>query len=549
MKNGTNLSALVTICTLVWAGGSALGQEKKTMGTPRPGVRERVAAVEKFIEARDDASLQKFVDEQFAPALRSSKTPQQWVTDLKAIRKRFSGFGGVLVSPGADSGLAIKFTDCPGEGIPLLLKVDSAPPHLITAFGIGERGAAGQKATRPPAPALTWETLNQKLKEEEANGFSGSVLVVRDGAIFLHEGYGLANRAEKIPNRADTVFAVGSTPIDFTKGAIFKLQDMGKLKMSDTIDKFLPNVPNDKKAITLDQLMTARSGLPNFLGSPEDADPDNTWIDRATALKRILGAELLFSPGSDRKHSHAAFGLLAAIVEIVSGDSYTGFLDKHLFGPAGMQNTRHYEDIRADDKDVAIGYGGTDYTPVNSPKKWEKTSWLVLGSGGMVSTTGDLHRWNRAMHEGKVLSPESARTYFAQSGGVLVGGNMHGFFTAYTTGANSSFFLCTNIIGHDRTQPLVDALANLVEGPKFRMGVILKFEGESVIVEEVESDSAAKKAGLQAGDRILTANGQALKSEAGTDLLRSQTSGGKPVELKIQRGQETKTVIVTPQKS
>lgn len=541
------LIAATTLSTFFGFSSPLHAQEKKIIGGPRPGVRERVGAVERLMEMRTDESAKKFVEENLSATLRSSKPIDQWLADIKAMRQLYRNFSTVNLSPSGEAGLAINFGGTPGDGTPLLIEIDATAPHWITSFKIDKRVAAAPDKPRPPQVDLSWENLAEKLKQEAADGFSGAVLVVRDGAIVHNQGYGLANRDKKISNSSDTVFAIGSTPIDFTQGAILKLEDMGKLKTSDSIAKYLPNVPDDKKKMTLDDLMTGRSGLPNFLGRPQDADPDNTWIDRGEALKRILESDLLFEPGTEHAHSHAAFGVLAAVVELVSGDSYIKFLDKNLFGPAGMTKTGHYEDIKAKDDEVAIGYGGNDYTPVNSPKNWGKTSWLVLGSGGMVSTTGDLYRWNQGIRDGKLLSLAAIEKYFRHGGGVLVGGNMHGFYTSYTTAPDTLFFLCTNDIGREKnTEALTAGLVALVNKPKFRLGVSLRYSHEGVVVESVAPASPAARAGLQIGDKFYSINGELLGPHSSPDALKQQTSSGKPVELQIKRGEEMLTVTLTP---
>lgn len=535
------------ILAFMAACGSVPGQEKKITGTPPPGVQERVGAIERLLESRADDAIAKFIDTQFAPALKASKSAEAWAAEIKAIRQGYRGFGSVRLRPAEGGGVAISFGGCPAADTPLLVQTDPNPPHLITAFKTGPRGEGGPKKPEVPPLDIAWDNLRDALKREEASGFSGAVLVVRDGTIVLSEGYGLADRERKIPNRADTVFAIGSTPIDFTQGAILKLEDMGKLKTSDAIIKYLPNVPEDKKGITIDHLMTGRSGLPNFHGRPEDADADNTWIDRVEALKRILGSELLFEPGSDRAHSHSAFGVLAAIVEVVSGDSYAGFLEKNMFSPAGMKSTWHYEDIQAGDDDVAIGYGGKSIVTPNSPKKWGKTSWLVLGSGGMVSTTGDLYRWNQAIRSGKILSPNAAKKYWHVGGGAFVGGNMHGFYTSYTTGPDTMYFLCTNDIGREaQTKRLTTALEELANKPKYRLGISFAPKDGVLAIESVAPGSPADRAGLKAGDVLVAVNDEPVGPDSAAETIRRHTSTGKPVKLQVKRGGETITLTVTP---
>lgn len=85
--------------------------------------------------------------------------------------------------------------------------------------------------------------------------------------------------------KVDTILAIGSTPIDFTKAGILLLAERGKLSLDDPITKYFDKVPDEKKAITLKHLMTGRSGLQDFHDVPEDRDPDHGWIDRAEAVK------------------------------------------------------------------------------------------------------------------------------------------------------------------------------------------------------------------------------------------------------------------------
>lgn len=130
---------------------------------------------------------------------------------------------------------------------------------------------------------------------------------------------------------------------------------------------------------------------------------------------------------------------------------------------------------------------------------------------------------------------------------MLVGGNMHGFYTAYTTGPDSLFFLCTNDIGREaKSESLAQGLAALVNKPKFRLGVSLRYSHEGVVVESVVPDSPAARAGLQVGDKLYAINGENLGPHSDPDTIKRHTDPGKSVELTIQRGDEKLTFKVTP---
>ena len=330
-------------------------------------------------------------------------------------------------------------------------------PLAITAF---------LSAVATPQEPLTWDSLPDHVDAAADDGFEGVVLVARDDEVVFHRAYGMANRGAGIENRTDTIFAIGSTPIDFTRAAILLLMARGEIHRDDPITRYLDRVPADKRTITLHHLMTGASGLHDFHDRPGDRDPDHAWVDRDEAVRRILEPELLFEPGAGRRHSHSAWGLLAAVVEIASGRSYEEFTRNHLFEPAGMVDTGFFGvEIPADR--LAIGYGPRSDGEVNAPPFWGRTSWLVMGSGGMVSTTTDLFRWGRALRRGDVL-PEEALSQYWSSSGICRAGNMYGFEIAYTEGADGTqMIVVTNTSRLDRGgafRPLTESIFTLIDG-------------------------------------------------------------------------------------
>lgn len=401
-------------------------------------------------------------------------------------------------------------------------------------------------------PPVSWETLPARMAWEANNGFAGVVLVVRDGSIVFHEAYGLANREKKIPMRPDTILGIGSTPIDFTKVSILRLAEEGRLSLSDPITKFFEGVPEDKRAMTLDHLMTGRSGLEDFHDVPTDRDPDHSWIDRDEAVRRILGGKLLFPPGTSRRHSHSGYGLLAAVVEIASGKSFAEFTREKIYEPAGMTDTRFFGEPYPEDR-MAIGYGPRKDGEINAPPYWGKTSWLVMGSGGQVSTAMDMVRFNRAIHGGLLLSPESVRRFVGPESQMLVGGDAYGFEIMYTAGARS-FMIVMGNAGSPATIPglrrLGRDLAALVSGTppaKFALGIEFEAEdGGRTIVRTVVPGGAAARDGLRAGDLLLSANGKPLGPDPAA-VFQALLRTGDPIAFEIERGGERAKVTVTPQ--
>jgi CubicO group peptidase (beta-lactamase class C family) len=362
---------------------SAAAQENEQ---PDP-LMVRMQALEQMIGSSGQESLEAFIQEHVDPDFIDQLGRKKLVAFLQRIRKLCARAGRIMAEPVGDNGVLLNFeTDQDIHSVQF--KIQSSPPHQIYQLSLSEGGLPGRVETKK----ISWDQLPAQLQDAAAGGFSGTVLVVRDGEIVVHQGFGMADRERGVPNSSRTVYAIGSTPIDFTKAAILKLEDMGRLKTSDLLTKYFPEVPADKKTITLDHLIQARSGLPNFHHIPrQDKDYDLTWIDREEAIRRILGKELLFPPGQGEAHSHSAWSVLAAVIEIVSGQSYGEFLQQHFFEPLGMNSTGLYPLARKLDPDqVAVGYGGERVGQINSPAHWGETSWLVMGS--MISNPGDLYK-------------------------------------------------------------------------------------------------------------------------------------------------------------
>ena len=164
-------------------------------------------------------------------------------------------------------------------------------------------------------------------------GYSGGFLLAKNGEILLNKGYGMAVRDKGAPNTEQTIFCTGSVTKQFTAAGIMKLEMMGKLNTSDSITKYLPDVPTDKEGISLHNLLTHTSGIGGDVGG------DYEVAERDETVKKILAQPLRAQPGKEFFYSNAGFSLLAAIIERVTGQSYEDFLRSQLFLPAGMANT------------------------------------------------------------------------------------------------------------------------------------------------------------------------------------------------------------------
>jgi CubicO group peptidase (beta-lactamase class C family) len=256
-------------------------------------------------------------------------------------------------------------------------------------------GLAGNGWTEEVVKAGPGKKLDEYLTRIVPFGFSGAVLAARDGEVVLNKGYGLAIRSGGVANTSETVFGAGSITKQFTAAAIMKLEAEGKLNSEDRLSEHLGGVPQNKVDITLHHLLTHTAGV---LFSSGDA---YTIAQRDGTVKKILDSPAVSAPGERFEYSNAGYTLLAAVVEEVSGKPYEQFLREDVFLPAGMKFTG-YRLPEWDKRTVAHWYAGD--VDNGTPLERDYPYWNLIGNGGMLSTTGDLYRWTRALMDEKALS-------------------------------------------------------------------------------------------------------------------------------------------------
>jgi CubicO group peptidase (beta-lactamase class C family) len=244
--------------------------------------------------------------------------------------------------------------------------------------------------------------LDELFTRAGGDKFAGVVLVARGERPLLLKGYGLANREDRTPTRPGTAYCIGSITKPFTATAILLLEQAGKLKASDPIARFFDDIPEDKRTITLHHLMTHTAGLHEYHDRPGEGG-DFAALTRKEAVRRILGQKLRFKPGAKVSYSNSGFTLLAAVVEKASGQTFERVLHRQVFAPAGMKQTGFFGEKRWASALVARGYGERK-RGANSPPDWPGVTWALKGSGGIVTTVGDLHKFALALRGERLLT-------------------------------------------------------------------------------------------------------------------------------------------------
>lgn len=232
------------------------------------------------------------------------------------------------------------------------------------------------------------------MREYDGAVAGASVLVVKDGRVVVRRAYGLADVQNGTPATPATNYRLASVTKQFTAAAILELASDGKLRLDDRVRRWLPSLPPAADAITIEHLLTHRSGLIDY----EDVIPDGTKEQLLDAdVLRLLEAQdrTYFAPGTKYQYSNSGYALLALIVEKASGESFATFLRERIFEPLGMTNT-------AAGSNVANRAFGT-------PEDQSLTS-AVLGDGGVYSSIDDLAKWDAALYDSKYAIAFTPRT-------------------------------------------------------------------------------------------------------------------------------------------
>jgi CubicO group peptidase (beta-lactamase class C family) len=217
----------------------------------------------------------------------------------------------------------------------------------------------------------------------------GSILITKNKRIIFSKAYGLASLEYNVPNENNTLFNIGSISKQFTAMGIILLEEQNKLSFDDDIKKYLPELPDFGKTITIDHLLHHTSGLRDIHGLLGLAGWRNKDLETNEDLYRIIKnqTELNFKPGEEFLYCNTGYILLAKIIEMISKSSFNDWMKKNIFDSLGMKNT--YVETQYD---RVVANNATSYY---SRKEFKRATeyWGYFGSGNIHSTTKDLNLW------------------------------------------------------------------------------------------------------------------------------------------------------------
>ncbi len=250
-----------------------------------------------------------------------------------------------------------------------------------------------------------------------------AVAVSQDGRIVLEQAYGMADLEHRVPNRPDTIFEAGSVAKQFTAAAVLLLAEDGKLSLDEPVRAYFPELPEVASSVTIRQMLQHTSGLRDWGNVAWIGGwPRGTRVHAHEHVLDILRRQeaLNFAPGSRWSYSNSGYNLAAMLVARVAGESFADFSRKRLFEPLGMTRTSWRDDFTriVEDRAVAYAKDGDRYV-LDMPFE------NVHGNGGLLTTVGDLLRWNASFEDPKIGGLDFARVL--QTPGRLTGGEETGY--------------------------------------------------------------------------------------------------------------------------
>lgn len=322
----------------------------------------------------------------------------------------------------------------------------------------------------------------------------GSLVIAKDGDVLYSRavGYRQIDGTEKLPLTETSRFAIASIKKTYTAVMVLRLAEEGKLKLTDTLDKYLPARPNARK-ITIGQILAHRSGIPNVIGDRESRRNDKARMTREDMLALIVNAKPDFEPDSKSAYSNSGYFLLGLVIEQITLKPYAQALEETITAPFKLKDTY----MVAERVDVSKNESLTYWRFGNDWKPGRETHPVIFE---IVSTPGDMCEFIEALFDLKLISQQSLdemktirdgeglgivpftfadRTFYGNTGG----GDNYGSWLMYEPNENLVISYATNAKVH----PVKDIIGGVVDIYFKRPFEIPEFETLAVSPEVLDN--------------------------------------------------------------
>lgn len=266
-----------------------------------------------------------------------------------------------------------------------------------------------------PLSIVSAQSLDAKIDSliltvfNDKNGAGGVFMVAQNGKAIYQKAFGKANLELDVNLTPEHVFQLGSMTKQFTAIAVLMLEEQGKLNVEDLISKYIADYPSGNK-ITIHHLLTHTSGIKDFTKMKTLSTIAQQDMSPKMMVDFFKNESTDFAPGEKFAYSNSGYVLLGYIIELVSGETYEDFIKKHIFDKIGMSQSYYCSDKQIIPK-RAYGYHKKEYGYVN---KTIISFSVPFSSGALMSTTGDMLKWQNALNQHLLLNAEETKKAFTK---------------------------------------------------------------------------------------------------------------------------------------
>lgn len=243
----------------------------------------------------------------------------------------------------------------------------------------------------------------------DKNGPGGVFMISKNGKPVYEKAFGKANLELDVNLSPESVFQIGSMTKQFTAIAILMLEEQGKLSVKDPVSRYIGDYPSGDK-ITIHHLLTHTSGIKDFTKMKSLSEISRKDMTPKMMVDFFKNEPVDFAPGEKFDYNNSGYVLLGYLIELVSGESYESFIKKNIFEKAGMSQSCYASDRKIISK-RADGYHRKETGYVN---KTIISYSIPFSSGALMSTAGDLLKWQNALNQNLLVRPETLKKAFSK---------------------------------------------------------------------------------------------------------------------------------------
>jgi len=413
---------ILTLFALLAVGLVLLGAAAPESLLPDSIVGRRARAYFEAFNGGEEA-VRRFLEANVAPQSLADRPVADRLAIYREMREEHGTLTPQRVVEARDDQVQVIARTKFDRSLNLTFLFEPEAPHRFLGLRVMDSGPGEGEAAQESVERMSEEQALEAWRAQldslaRADRFSGAVLLAKGDRPLFKAAYGEASHASHAANRADTRFNLGSINKIFTKLAIAQLVEQGKVRLDDTIDRYLPDYPRAVAAkVTVRHLLGHRGGVGDIFDQAYDRADRSKLRRNADWIPLFRDTPLAFEPGTRQAYSNGGYVLLGAIVEQASGEDYFDYVRRHIFQPLGMKDTDYYP--AEGTPNLAGGYtrerlpgvkadvsGWADNTPTR-PYRGSAT-------GGGYSTLDDLFRFTQAMRASKLLKRETLGSDFRE---------------------------------------------------------------------------------------------------------------------------------------